>query len=469
VKREQIEQLGRLHEYYYSKLSHNLNVQSQVRIVSFLYSSPEEKGKLIGAGRTDIAKPWLRQIHINLTDVEAGLKHEMAHILAGEFGWSPLKISHNSGLVEGIAVAVGDNVWYDEPLDRAAALVFAAGVNPDMESLFSFSGFAKVNAGVSYALAGSFCKFLIDSFGIDQFKKLYYSGDFVLTYNRALPSLLTDWRTILHRQQFTTDDSIKAQYLFRRSSIFGKECARVIANVNSETRELLTRHEFEKALVSAERSLGLSKTPEAVFQKTAALFELRRFKDVVDFVETQLRDTSFGSALLPLHLRLGDAYWTMDSLVRAKQEYEMMARFHLNAWYEEACILRLESLKNEREAQELRNYFVCSMEDTVRIARLSKLSSPIAQYLLARELAGKEKYGEACSILEHMSSSNVISLEFFYLQRLGRVYFSRREWKKAGASFEKALPIAPTGSLEIGIREWIERCEFESKPPSEGV
>ncbi len=469
VKHEQIEQLGRLHEYYYSKLSHDLNVQSQERIVSFLYSSPEEKGKLIGAGHTDIAKPWLRQIHINLADVKAGLKHEMAHILAGEFGWSPLKISHNSGLVEGIAVAVGDDVWYDEPLDCAAALVFAAGVNPDMESLFSFSGFAKVNAGVSYALAGSFCKFLIDSFGINQFKKLYQSGDFTLTYNRALPSLLTDWRTILHHQQFTTNDSIKAKYFFRRSSIFGKECARVIANLNSETRDLLVCHEFEKALASAERSLGLSKTPEAVFQKTTALFELRKFKDAADFIETQLRDTSFGSALLPLHLRLGDAYWALDSLVRTGQEYEMMARIHLSAWYEEACILRLESLKNEREAQELRNYFVCSMEDTVRMDRLSKLSSPIAQYLLARELAGKEKYREACSILEHISRSDLVPLEFFYLQRLGRAYFSMQEWKKAETLFEKALPIAPTGALKIEIEEWIERCEFESKSPSEGI
>ena len=468
VKHEKIEQLGRLHEYYYSKLSHDLNIRFQERIVTFLYSSSEEKGKLIGAGHTDIAKPWLRQIHINLADVETGLKHEMVHILTGEFGWSPLKISRNSGLVEGIAVAVGDDVWYDEPLDRAAASVFAAGVHPDIESLFSFSGFAKVNAGVSYALAGSFCKFLIDSFGIDQFKKLYQSGDFVLTYNRTLPSLLTDWRTIIRRQQFTTTDSIKAQYFFRRSSIFGKECARVIANINSETKELLSRHEFEKALATAERSLGLSKTPEAVIQKSAVLFEMRKFKDAADFVETQLWDTTFGAALIPLHLRLGDAYWAMDSLVRAKQEYETMALFHLNARYEEACVLRLESLKNEQDRSELQVYFTYSMEDTVRIDRLSKLSSPLAQYLLARELTGKEKYSEACSTLEHMSSSNLKSLEFFYLHRLGRVYFSMQEWKKAGTLFEKALPIAPTASLRIEMKEWIERCEFESKPPSEG-
>jgi tetratricopeptide (TPR) repeat protein len=469
VKHEKIEQLGRLHEYYHHKLLSDLNIQSQERIISFLYSSPEEKGKLIGAARTDISKPWLRQIHINLADVEKALKHEMAHILVGEFGWSPFKISRNSGLVEGIAVAVGDDVWYDEPLHRSAALVFAAGINPDMESLFSLSGFAKVNAGVSYVLAGSFCRFLIDSFGIDQFKQLYVSGDFLLTYKRDLSSLLSDWRTAVQLQRFSADDSSKAKYLFRRSSIFGKECARVIANINSETRDLQSRREYEKALASAERSLGLSKTSEAVFQKVAALFELQKFKDVIDFTETQLRDTALGSSLLPLHLRLGDAYWAMDSLLRAKQEYEIIASLHLNAAYEEACMLRLESLKNEQEAQELRNYFIYSMEDTIRMQRLSKLVSPLSRYMLASELTGKEKYNEACSILEHITTSELKSLEFFYSRRLGRVYFTMREWKKAGILFEKAFPLAPTASLGIEIREWIEQCEFELRSPLEGI
>jgi len=59
------------------------------------------KGGFIGAVNTEIAKPWLRQMHINLSGFESSLKHEMVHVLATEFGWSPLKIAPNSGLVEG--------------------------------------------------------------------------------------------------------------------------------------------------------------------------------------------------------------------------------------------------------------------------------------------------------------------------------------------------------------------------------
>ncbi len=406
VKRDRIERLGRLHEFYYDQISRFLNVRSREPIVSFIYSSPEDKGKLIGAGSTIIAKPWLRQIHINLASVDETLKHEMVHVIAGEFGWSPLKISHNSGLVEGIAVAVGDKAEYNEPLHRAAALVLASGIIPDMNSIFSLSGFAKAYAGVSYTLAGSFCKFLIDSLGVDKFKQLYATGDFLQTYQRDFSLLAVEWEQMIRSQQLTAIDSVKARYFFRRSSIFGKECARVIANLNSESKNLIARHDYINALALSEKSLSLSKTSQAVFQKSTALFEMQKFNEVVNFDTAQVSDTTIGFSLLPIHLQLGDAYWAMDSLNEAKREYTTLANFHLSIGYDEACSLRLESLKNERDRRQLQVYFTRSMEDTNRINRLSKLSSPVARYLLARELAGKEKYGEACSMLEQIDSSD---------------------------------------------------------------
>ena len=127
IKRERVEQLGRLHEFYFDKITRELNIHSHERICSFIYASPEQKGRFIGATRTDIAKPWLQQMHINLADVESALKHEMVHVLAAEFGWSPLKIAPNSGLIEGLAVAM-EHTTMEEPLDRASALAFAAGL-----------------------------------------------------------------------------------------------------------------------------------------------------------------------------------------------------------------------------------------------------------------------------------------------------------------------------------------------------
>jgi tetratricopeptide (TPR) repeat protein len=269
-----------------------------------------------------------------------------------------------------------------------------------------------------------------------------------------------EWQSSIGHIPLNHADSIKAAYFFRRPSIFGKECARVIANVNTETREFLIHQEYEKALQSAEQSLRLSKTPEAIFQKAAALFEMRRLNDYIEFVDAQLRDTTMSFALLPLHLRLGDAYWAMDSLAKARQEYEVMSRIDLSASNEEAGRLRLEALKNSQERGELKVYFTYPMEDTMRIARLERLTSSVAHYLLAREYAAKERFIESAQIFTMIGSMESKTLEFFRLNRIGKVWFKLQEFEKAKTAFRQSLPIAPNTFLQLETTEWIERSDF---------
>jgi tetratricopeptide (TPR) repeat protein len=405
VSRDRIEQLGYLHEFYFEKISKELNLHNPEHIISFIYASPEQKGRLIGAAYTDIAKPWLQQIHINLYDVESVLKHELVHVLAGEFGWLPMRVATNIGLEEGLAVAM-DEMAMEEPLDRASALALAAGTNPDLESLFAITDFVRINASVSYTLAGSFCRSLVDSFGIDKFKDLYRTGDFNAVYKKDLRSLLISWQNSIKNIPLSKTDSDKALYFYKRPSIFGKECARVIANLNSETKEFLDNREFEKALQSAENSLRLSRTSTAISQKTNILFELHRHQDVAEFIKDQLSDTTLRHTLLFLHSRLGDAYWAMDSLDLARHEFEMIASINIASWYEEAIRLRLESMKYIYDRNELRNYFICSMEDSVRIARLEHLNSPVARYLLAREYMAKLRFVES---IRNRGHSNIFA------------------------------------------------------------
>ena len=460
VKREEITQIGILHEFYYEKLSREMNLRPHEPLVSFLYASPEQKGRLIGAVHTDLTKPWLRQMHINLADVEPALKHEMVHVLAGEFGWSPLKIATNSGLVEGVAMAMGRTSMIEEPLDRASAMVFASGVHPGMESLFSMSGFMQSNPSVSYTLAGSFCRFLIDTFGIDQFKRLYGGSSFHDVYRQDLKSLLGLWRLSIIRITLTNADSMKAAYYFRRPSIFGKECARVIANLNAETREFLVRQEYAKAYSSAEQSLRLSKTPEAVMQKAAALFEMRKFHELIEYASAQLGDTTIAYALVPLHLRLGDAYWALDSLSRAQREYELLAQVQLNTSTSELCALRLEALKDQQERNELRIFFTYALDDTARIKRLEHLHHPVARYLLGRMYAGKERWTESAQVLESIGSLESKTLEFFRQFRLGKTWFQLQDFEKARNAFLGAQQQCPNPFLQLTVTEWLERCEF---------
>jgi tetratricopeptide (TPR) repeat protein len=140
-----------------------------------------------------------------------------------------------------------------------------------------------------------------------------------------------------------------------------------------------------------------------------------------------------------------------------------MSSFRLNASNEEACEIRLEAFNNSMERSELQVYFTYSMEDTSRIMRLERLASPAARYMLAREYAAKERFAESARILESLGFKEFISLEYFRLYRLGKVWFELQEFDKAKTAFTQSLPMAPNTFLHLETSEWIERCEFELK------
>ena len=98
---------------------------------------------------------------------ELRLRHELAHVFAAElgdrtFGISLRGIIPNIGLIEGIAVAAD---WHGAPLTphQAVAALIAAGATPNVAALLS-PRFFGVNAEQAYNVAGSFCRFLIDTY-----------------------------------------------------------------------------------------------------------------------------------------------------------------------------------------------------------------------------------------------------------------------------------------------------------------
>ena len=98
-----------LHEFRYDEVRAALHVTSSPRLSSFLYPDAATKRLLTGAGNTDIAKPWSCEIHLSAGSWEATLKHELVHVLAGEFGMPVIRAHYNTGLVEGLATAVADD------------------------------------------------------------------------------------------------------------------------------------------------------------------------------------------------------------------------------------------------------------------------------------------------------------------------------------------------------------------------
>jgi len=453
-----------LHEYLYDQLSEEWHVSPRRPITVFIYGSAGQKEKLIGAAATDFTKPWLRQVNINLEDLGGALKHELVHVMLAEEGLPFLGIAPNAGLIEGAAVAT-QRFEYDESLHQLAAQILALGIQPDVAKMFSVSGFFQSYPGVSYVLAGSFCRYLIDRYGVGRFKELYGTGHYRPEYRKDLDSLVADWKSMLRSIPLSQQELAKAAYLFKRQPIYGRECVRVIANLNADTRKLIGQKKYEAALASAEWSLSLTRSVDAVFQKSFALLRLGHYEQSVDFVEHELADTSVRASLLPLRITLGDAYWALDNFKEATRQFSLVLDDSLNTSINEAMAIRLEILSRAASRTEFKPFFLSDLNDSASVAFLEKLKDnpaldPLARYLLGREYAVEGKDNQVVRELRDLAPLESSILEYLRNSRIASAMYDLGDYERAKLYSWRALNHVSNDAQLYQLEDFLLRCTW---------
>jgi hypothetical protein len=241
-------------EFRYQQLRQTLGVEPSAPITLWDFPSAEAKKALVGAGNTLYAKPWTREMFMQGERFpSARLRHEMAHVFAGELGdpifgvslawrlWGPLPHPVLAmGLVEGIAEAAdaGDPDG-DATIHQEAAAMIAAGLAPPLAAVVG-AGFSTLAGARAYTIAGSFSAFLLATRGAEKLRALYHSaGNFTDVYRTPLADLERDWRTFLLKQPLTTRQRAHASEEFRRPAIFSRVCARELGARIAEARAVL--------------------------------------------------------------------------------------------------------------------------------------------------------------------------------------------------------------------------------------
>jgi hypothetical protein len=163
-------------------------------IHAFYFATAERKARLMGARHVEMAKPWLRQIYVTHEAFpHPSLRHEIAHVVAGRFGdpWFGvaarrvvgLPVLVNPGLIEGLAVALdwpgsGGSLTPHQSMRALELLGFA----PDPRDVFSVK-FMTLSSARGYTAAGSFMRFLLDTYGAAPVRAVYRSGgDFAAAF-----------------------------------------------------------------------------------------------------------------------------------------------------------------------------------------------------------------------------------------------------------------------------------------------
>ena len=245
VERE-IETIARDHEFRYAQLTDYLRTQSTRKVNAYIYTSPEQKKHLIGAGHTLVEDPLGYGFHVNYEPFPHPIiKHELVHALTSD--WHPfLKVSLKLGLHEGIAVAADWNEGKLTPHQWSKAMR-VLGVAPTIEQIMGLGFWAQASSR-SYMLAGSFVRYLVEAYGVEVFKRVFPTGNFRDVYGKSLAELGNEWRTFLDTVPLTPADLTTAEHRLKRRSIFQKRCAHEIAELSADAWSSYRGSDFAEAI-----------------------------------------------------------------------------------------------------------------------------------------------------------------------------------------------------------------------------
>ena len=199
----------------------------------FLYRSPAEKARLVGAAHTSYTKPWLSEIHIH--DAPAPhpvLRHELVHALASAAAEPPLHVPARAaflpagGLIEGLAMAL------DRPardLHARTRVLRDLGHLPPAATLMGDAGFFSAAPARAYVAAGSFIRYLLDTHGGEGVLAVYGGGDWARAFGAPLAELERDWQRELDATAVPPELRKDAEARFEDPGLFGRRCARETA------------------------------------------------------------------------------------------------------------------------------------------------------------------------------------------------------------------------------------------------
>lgn len=315
-------------EFQYAQLSTYLMPEGATpswKVRAYIYASPEQKKRLIGAGNTSVEDPFGHAFHIHAQGFpHPVLKHELAHVLT--VPWSPLKVSLKIGLHEGIAVAAD---WDEGKLTghQWAKAMRQMEIAPPLSGIMGFGFWGHAGAR-SYLFSGSFVRFLVDTYGIEKFKGVFPTGNFVKHYGKDLHALEAEWVEFLENIPLGDDDVTYATHRLQVRSVFERVCAHEMAALQNTAWQAYYRKDFVTAGQTFETML--SAEPNNLNTLYGLMYTAYRKQNYEKALSLATRiaseeDTRFSPEAL---LLTGDIHWLKSATEKALDAYILLGTEH---------------------------------------------------------------------------------------------------------------------------------------------
>ncbi len=328
-------------------LERELGVEEREQVTAYFFRNPQEKRVLMGAMRVYIAKPWRREVYLQLGGYpHPVLAHELAHIVArnaasGMFG-VPGKLFGlipEPTLVEGMAVAL-EPVARDELTPHQwAKAAREAKLAPALSELLGPRFFSH-NQSLSYTLSGSFLRFVLETRGAEALRKVYHSGNVERALGEDFEKLETQWHTFLEQIPLPAPAAALAKQRFERAGVFSQVCPHAIERLEGDVSAALSAGDLPRAIEKCGEVLRIDRKNSAV---RATLVSALSRAGQLEQAESELADMRKPpEAPKPAQARaetaLADAAYLAGDFARAQQTYQRL----LNEPQSEAELRQLE-------------------------------------------------------------------------------------------------------------------------------
>jgi tetratricopeptide (TPR) repeat protein len=421
VSRERAELLGKECDAHVGELERYFGTQVPERITVLLFRSDEQKGALMGASRTYIAKPWRNEIYIQDANYpHPVIRHELAHVVAGTFAKGPFKVAGplggwipDPGRVEGFAVAAAPREDTDQSLLEWSAALAKLELLPSLRTIFRLTFLGEYSTK-AYTIAGAFVSWFREQYGAEATRR-WYAGESVesVTNGKSLAELDREFRELLASVSVPDRQLELARARFDQPALFARSCPHVVDRLLLSARGSLGDLDLDRAEEQFRELLALD--PESLAAKdglvTCALRRGDAPKATAQLEALAARPELTAVERAGVWQQLGDRALSAGALERAREYYDDALEFALS----------------EQEARTL---------DVKRFATLGP-----GRQVLVDLLIGDDKYGqdimEASAGLGAWSARDASLGIADYL--LGRNLYERARWERAAFHLDRAL------------------------------
>ena len=459
-----------------------LGTQLPGRLIEYVFADARQKRRLMGAGETSIAKPWRREVYVQLAPYPHPLLgHEIAHVVAASFAPGPLHIGGglwpNPGLIEGIAVATSPD---DDELTDAqwARAMLDLGILPSATDIFSL-GFLGHNAPMSYTVAGAFVSWVSGRWGTSIVRAWYAGGSIERLTGQSWKGLEELFRGWLRTLEMPAQAMLYARARFARPSVWQRKCPHVVDALVGAADLCRAERRYGEALTLYGAALSLDGDDwRAQFDRAA----LRIQSDAAPSGRSELariaRDDRAPKTWRDrARVALADDDLASDRVADAVGEYREVMAETLDEDFARTLEVKILAAPDPAARHAVVDLLVGKPRSAVDEAWIAAASlgvwaestnAPLAEYLLGKNLSLHEDWASAARWLDRALDGGAPT------PRIGRELLRTRavcacaEVDRAGIARVRRMLVAPTSPFADGPdgrRQWLLALLSRCDPP----